>query len=158
MSLFDGVRIESIDGWNFDGLVGDWNSSSVALAKRQRDRLSQSGDPLFNDLVEILGNENSQDAWHIRTAEVHDLLAYVTMDYKLLHAVKHGSKQLDRLRLKTWILSPQELGVRLKMSRVPPDLLSHTDASFPVRAESHWPQERRRSGKRPIFKDALKRE
>jgi hypothetical protein len=156
MSVFDGARIESIDGWNFDGLLDDRGASSAALAKRQRDRLSQSGDRLFNDLVEILGNENSQDAWHIRTAEAHDLLAYVTMDYKLLRAVKLQSERLDRLMLRTWILSPQELGLRLKMGRVPPDLLSHTNAAFPVRADLNWPNEQRRSGKRPIFSDVGK--
>jgi hypothetical protein len=154
MSLLDGITLESVDGWCFVGLVEAVGATgSAALAKLQRDRLAASDDALFKRLVRVLGPKHSQDAWHIRTAEAHGMLAFVTMDYALLRLVENQREKLNALGLTTWIVSPEELGHRLGMVKLPPHLFSYNNASFPVRPDLSWPGERRRSGKRPIFSE-----
>ena len=44
---------------------------------------ARSTDSLHKELVRLLGNRNAKDAWHIRTADVHGLFCFLTMDFKL---------------------------------------------------------------------------
>lgn len=45
--------------------------------------LSECADPLFRSLVGLLGEQNSLDAYHIFTAEMHGLNAFLHFDLKL---------------------------------------------------------------------------
>jgi hypothetical protein len=69
-SLLDGLRIESLDGWNFDSFTtGGANVSDLRAA--QRKRLRASGDTLYETILRVLWSDvHSQDAWHIRTAQM----------------------------------------------------------------------------------------
>jgi hypothetical protein len=149
MSLFDGVSIESVDGWNFDSLIHARRNEDENLARLQRTRLSSSGDELYEKLMSIFGHENhSQDAWHIRTAEKHGCFAFITMDYKLLRILESHRSKIDKLNLRTRVLSPEQFGENFRIKPVAPYLFSYTNASFPVRSDLCWPDERRRSTRR----------
>jgi hypothetical protein len=143
-SLLDGLAIESVDGWNFDSLT--MRRATISnLQEAQRARLRSSGDPLYEGIVRALGSEtHSQDAWHIRTAQSHGMYALLTMDYSLVRLVGAQRKKLAQVGLTTRILTPSMLGVELGFGAVPPYLFSYTDASFPVRSDLCWPDERRR--------------
>ena len=138
LSLLDGLAIESVDGWNFDALtmVSD-------LQEAQRARLRSSGDPLYEAVLGALGASHSQDAWHIRTAQMHGMHALLTMDYSLVRLVDAQQKKLSQVGLTTRVITPTQLGLQLKIGEVPPYLFSYTDASFPVRPDLCWPDERR---------------
>jgi hypothetical protein len=66
-SLFQGLKIESIDGWVFSAMGPNWMNIPSAQ-DQQRERLRQSDDQLFHDLYGLLqqqlGKKCSQDAWH----------------------------------------------------------------------------------------------
>ena len=141
-SLLDGIQIESVDGWTFDFL----SEATVSdLQHAQRSRLQSSGDPLYEAILRALGSDkHSQDAWHIRTAQVHGMYALLTMDYALVRHASAQRKRLAQIGLTTQILTPGQLGAIFGFRAVPPYLFSYTDASFPVRPDLCWPDERRR--------------
>uniref|UniRef100_UPI001C204233 hypothetical protein n=1 Tax=Enterococcus faecalis TaxID=1351 RepID=UPI001C204233 len=63
------------------------------------------------------------DAWHIRTAERHELFCFLIMDRKLL-ATCHSQRKKEPLKsLKTKILSPQGFAAVLGMKSVAPRFL-----------------------------------
>lgn len=154
-SLFDGISIEPIDDWNFDALVHG-ERDPKELARIQRERLGGSNEALFHKLVEILGQKHSQDAWHICTAERHELFAYLTMDYKLLAAIDSQHVRLGKLGLKAMVVSPQRLAKKFRISSVSPNLFSYTGASFPVRSDLCIRDQRRRV--RPVSKTGESRQ
>jgi hypothetical protein len=146
-SLLDGLKIESLDGWNFDSLVHRRSRDGPSLAELQRARLDTSVDELYLSLRSILGPKHSQDAWHIRTAETHGQFAFMTMDYKLLKLMHQHERKIKSLNLNTKVLSPSDIADLLKIRTVPPHFFSYTDASYPVRPDICWPGERRRPSK-----------
>lgn len=148
-SLLDGLKIESLDGWNVDSLVHRRSREGPSLAELQRTRLDTSVDTLYLSIRNILGPKHSQDAWHIRTAEAHGLYAFLTMDYKLLKLMQQHEGKIGRLNLKTKVLSPSDIADLLEIRTVPPHYFSYTDASYPVRPDICWPDERRRPSKKP---------
>jgi hypothetical protein len=158
MSLFDGIPIDSIDDWNFDALIHGQRGPEE-LGRIQRERLHASSESLFQQITAILGPRQSQDAWHIWTAERHDLLAFLTMDYSLLATIESQRVKFDRLGLKTWVTSPEQLAKKLRISAVAPHLFSYSNASFPVRTDVHWPGKRRqvRAKRALIERSSIKR-
>lgn len=143
-SLLDGLEIKSIDGWAFDSFTTGGMSNSD-LGALQRDRLKQSGDPLYQRVLEALGNDkHSQDAWHIRTAQTHGMFGFLTMDYSLIRLVNSQKKRIIQAGVMTKILTPEILNSEFGLGSVAPYLFSFNNASFPVRADLHWPDQRRR--------------
>jgi len=114
---------------------------SVEEARDQR--LAQSTDPLFRSLVLQLGPRNSQDAWHIRTAEVNNMFCFLTMDFKLLKTMQACANTDPVRSLRTRVLTPEQLGNYLWLPPVSPTLLSFEDANSPIRPDLHWPDSKR---------------
>ncbi len=143
-SLLDGLKIESLDGWNFDSFTTGGATVSN-LRDVQRKRLKASSDTLYEAILRVLGSEvHSQDAWHIRTAQMHGMYALLTMDYSLVRLTDAQRKKLSQIGVTTRIVTPAQLGEEFGLGSVPPHLFSYTDASFPVRSDLHMPNERRR--------------
>lgn len=60
----------------------------------------------YASLVAVLGRKNSQDAWHIYTAEKHNLFCFLTMDFKLVTCLE-AQKNAPRIRsMKTAVMTP----------------------------------------------------
>ena len=128
-SVFRGVKVEC-----FDRLpLGSYTFTDLSDRHLQRARLKASDDPRFQAIVAQLGQGNSQDAWHIRTAEAHGCFCFLTMDFKLLKRV--GKKQLLEpfKSLRTKIMTPEALGKHLGLKPIPTHFFSYHDASFPLR-------------------------
>lgn len=148
VSLLDGLEIESLDGWNFDALTMR-RPTVTDLQEAQRARLQLSDDPLYEAILAVLGSKShSQDAWHIRTAQTHSMYALLTMDYSLVRLVEAQRSKLANAGLSVRVLTPTQLGLELGLGEVPPHLFSYTNASFPVRSDLCWPDERRRPTRR----------
>lgn len=145
-SLLSRSDIESVDGevWGRTLLSASFYGEQLSPQEAQRKRLADSHDVLFRSLLDALGPSNSQDAWHVRTAEVHGVPYFLTMDWKLIGALKAQSGRSVIKLLKTRVLTPTDLGKILGLMPFPPVLLSYNDASFFVRADLHMPDERRR--------------
>lgn len=142
-SLLNGLEIESLDGWNFDSFTNA-GATVADLRDIQRNRLRASEDPLYEAVLRVLGSEvHSQDAWHIRTAQLHGMYALLTMDYSLVRLVDAQRKKLNEIGITTRIMTPIALGEEFGIGIVPPHLFSYTGASFPVRSDLHMPNERR---------------
>lgn len=146
-SLFSGLKLESVDGSAPTTLGPSWMNLPT-VEQQQRRRLAQSDDQLFHDLYallrEQLGKKCDQDAWHIRTAERHGAICFLTTDRPLLLACKSLSKKEPLRSLKSKVMSPIELGAYLSIKPVAPHLLSYNDASWFVRMDRTMPGERRR--------------
>jgi hypothetical protein len=143
-SLMAGIQFPSIDGH----LTISRSSSYLASfnqAAEQRGRLQSSDDELFRAIVARLGTSNSQDAWHIRTAEIHGLFCFLTMDFKLARTVQSMSHLEPFRSLRTRIMTPAEFGRYLKLAPVSPHLFAYHQASFPVQTEFSMPGSQRRS-------------
>lgn len=147
-TLFAGVELECIDQ-----LEGGWmmGGGAAPLEEQQQARLNNSGDALYEALVNRLGPKQNLDAWHIRTAEKHGLFCFLTMDFKLRRTVERWKDYEPFKSMKTKVMTPTEFGEAFELIPVPPRLHSYTDASFFVRSDLHMPGEkrRRRSAYRP---------
>jgi len=142
-SLFAGLKLESVDGLVFP-TMGPSYLGLASARDQQRARLARSNDPLYLALLAQLGPKNSQDAWHIRTAEAHGLHCFLTMDFRL-HRTVRRLKECEPFRsLQTQVLTPVELGKWLGIAPLPPHIFSYTNASFQVRSDLCWPDGKRR--------------
>jgi hypothetical protein len=146
-SLFADIRMQRVDDLPPMTFGPRWMNLPT-LEEEQRERLARSKDPLFLDLLKVLGPRNSQDAWHIRTAEVHGMYCFLTMDFKLSKNIEERRNQEPVRSLRTRVMTPLQLGHHLWMLPVNPSLLSYNDASYPVRPDLHWPDAKRRRPKR----------
>jgi hypothetical protein len=146
-SLFADIRMERIDDLPPMTFGPRW-MNLPSLEDEQRERLARSTDPLYLDLVKVLGPRNSQDAWHIRTAEIHGMYCFLTMDFNLCKNIEERQYQEPVRSLRTRVMTPVQLGKHLWLLPVNPRLLSYNDASYPVRADLHWPEAKRRRPKR----------
>lgn len=146
-NLFADIQMERVDDLPSMTFGPRW-MNLPSLEEEQRERLARSRDPLYLDLVRLLGAKNSQDAWHIRTAEAHGMYCFLTMDFKLCKNIEERRNQEPVRSLRTRVMTPLQLGQRLWLLPVNPRLLSYNDASYPVRADLHWPEAKRRRPKR----------
>ena len=94
----------------------------------------------------MLGKRNSQDAYHIYTAEKEGLYCFLTMDFKLLKNIKSQVNNKIIKSLKTKILSPEDLGNELGLLPITLRAFSYHDASYPVREDLNWENSKRRGG------------
>jgi hypothetical protein len=145
LNLFGSVSLDSVDGIVFPQMGPTWMKLPSGK-EQQLTRLAQyeAVDPDYASLVDVLGRRNSQDAWHIRTAEKHRLFCFLTMDYGLLEIIKAQTGARRIKALKTRIMSPTDLGIYLGLRAIDPQILSYINASFPVRGDISWPNGRRR--------------
>lgn len=124
-NLFVNVPLEVIDDHTFPCLGPSWMKlPSPQDQLRQRLKNIQNEDPEYASLVAVLGAKNSQDAWHIRTAEKYGLYCFLTMDFKLIKTLD-AQRNSPRIRsLKTSVMTPSMLGKKIRLSPVAPrDLL-----------------------------------
>lgn len=146
--LFGGGELESVDGRHWESILGSPFQPRRSPREIQQERLAASEDPLYRALLEVLGPKNSQDAWHIRTAEAHGMLCFLTMDHRLIRAMQAQARHPVICSLKTRVLTPAALGKELGILPFPPVLLSYTNASYPVRTDVTQIGEKRRPARR----------
>lgn len=142
-SLFSDIKMESVDGF-VGPTLGPRYLNLPSAVEQQRERLGRSDDSLYAGLVQLLGNSNSQDAWHIRTAEVCGLFCFLSMDFSLMRCIRSRRNQEPLKSLKTRIMTPVEFGHHFGMLPVPPHVFAYTNASSPVRSDVCWPDGQRR--------------
>lgn len=132
-------ELECVDGSPWALLL----DRTLSQAGAQQKRLADSADERYHELVKVLGSNNTQDAWHLRTAEIHGLPYFLTMDYRLIRNI--AAQKRNRLvgSLTTEAITPSALGRKLGLVPYPPVLLSYTNASYPVRADLSLPEDKR---------------
>ena len=138
--IFEGIDIESVDGYeapNFD-LENFRNNPTINKVicstdkdplnmhpenmKKMNERISQSTDPLYKGLMKLLPKKSNFDAWHIRTAEVHGLFCFLTMDLKLCDAIEKNRSNEPIASLRTKVMTPAELGRYIGLSPIDPSI------------------------------------
>jgi hypothetical protein len=159
-SVLQMIRMESVDGLKFDyltigKLIGD---AEPALAQWQRERINRSGDPIHQAIMaQFVHEKHSQDAWHLRTAQVYGCQYLLTMDRALVRLYQQHQRKLIAAGITAEICTPTMLARRFKLPPVPPKLFSYNDASFWVRTDLTMPGEKRRrsKGKRGVTIDDI---
>lgn len=142
-SLFNDIPVETVDRLKGGWVIGPSWAKLPSLKDQQLARIEASDDPLYRALLNRLGEKQSLDAWHIATAERHEMLCFLTMDFKLRRTVERWKDAEPFRSMKTRVLTPEELGREWRITPVPPHLHGYDDASFPVRLDLHMPGERR---------------
>lgn len=145
-SLFSGVKFETIKDPQYSVVIGAYAGLPSVKGQRMK-RLEAKKDPLFQELVSVLGPKNSQDAWHIATAEHNHCYCFLTMDFRLIRNVRAQAKNRAIKSLRTRILTPEEFGREFSINPIPPRLFSYHNASFPVVHEENWPDSKRQRPK-----------
>jgi len=141
-NIFSDVNIESVDGYVGPTMVPS-HLRSPSAAEQQRTRLQNKDDPDYAALVHLLGPKNSQDAWHLLTAEKHGLFCFLTMDFPLCRSVLSRRLSEPLKSMRTRVMTPLEFGQHFRLLPIHPLVLSYNSASFPVRADLFWPDGRR---------------
>jgi hypothetical protein len=148
--LLSGVPFSVIDDKRkkYSRIIINVHGSDMDLANDQRTRLENNGEPLYRDLVRILGKKNSQDAYHIFTAEINNIFCFLTMDFNLLNIIKSQSNNEIIANLRTRVLSPQQFGVEFGLRKISPRLLSYYGLRTSVVNDLHMPNSKRRPRRR----------
>ncbi|MCY4613258.1 MAG: hypothetical protein OXB94_06540 [Nitrospira sp.] len=148
-SLLENTNIESVDGYDVPDCDLKYFSNNPTVDKfiystdidplgmypenkqKQRDRVSRSNDPLYKGLARILPKKANLDAWHIRTAEVHGLFCFLTMDFKLRNIIEQKKKKEPISSLRTMVLTPKEFGQHIGLWPIEPQIceLAESDAA-----------------------------
>jgi hypothetical protein len=145
LNLFAGVEIRSIDGYSFSRPDPYFPRKSPPV-EQQRTRLkAREADPTYAALLKHLGNKNSQDTWHLLTAERHEMFCFLTMDFAFSNNVKAQIKSSPLAAFKTLVLTPEEFGKLFLLRPVSPKLLSFGGDSAPIRIDHSMPLGKRRS-------------
>ncbi len=134
-NIFSDLDIPSIDGYHISHLASFGTPFlKEAPENLQRDRLRNVADPAYEILVKLMGARNSQDAFHLLTAERHQLFCFLTMDFKFRRTWESARKN-KAYPLTTPVMTPQEFGLSFGIKPVHPHILRYTQASFPVRPD-----------------------
>ena len=120
--LFKDSNIESVDGYDVPDFDLEYFSNNPTVDKlicstdidpleiypenkqKQRNRVSGSDDPLYKGLAKILPKTWNLDAWHIRTAEAHDLFCFLTLDCKLQRFFEQNRNKPPISSLRTKVM------------------------------------------------------
>jgi len=145
-SIFSDVAIDSVDGYAGPTL-GPSYLKLPTVREQQKARIDRASDELHKSLIAALGPKNSQDAWHIRTAELSGCYCFLTMDYRLRDAIESQRGNSAIKGLRTRVMTPFEFGREMKLMPVSPIVFSYTNADFFVRADVSWPDGVRRGGR-----------
>lgn len=149
-SMFSGLRMERLADPTYHMIIGPTGLGYSPLEDQRRDRLAAKSDPLFRSLCAVLGPKNSQDAWHITTAEQNACFCFLTMDFSLLRAMAAQRKNPVVASLKTRVLSPEQFGMLFGLRPISPRLYSYHRASYPVRADLNSPDSTRQKRQRSV--------
>ncbi len=136
--LFEGIDIDSVDGYEsikfdleyfrdnptineviYSTDIDPFDVHPDNMSNMNR-RLSQSSDSIYRDLAKLLPKKSNFDAWHIRTAEVHGLFCFLTMDFKLRGAIEKNRKKESIASLCTKVMTPAEFGRCVGLSPIDP--------------------------------------
>jgi hypothetical protein len=147
-SLFRDIKFETIRDSDYSMVIGSSYLGIPSIEEQRRKRLESKTDPLFRQLVSILGPNNSQDAWHIATAEHNDCYCFLTMDFKLINNVRAQAKNPIIERLRTKVLTPEEFGREFRIIPIPPRFFSYHNASYPVERKTNWKDSKRQKRRR----------
>ncbi|MCY4128043.1 MAG: hypothetical protein OXG15_02245 [Gammaproteobacteria bacterium] len=146
--LFDGIKIESVDGYDVPDFDLEHFRKNPRINKvicstdvdplgiypnnkeKQINRVSQSNDPLYLELAKLLPMKSNLDAWHIRTAEAHGLFCFLTMDFKLWRLVEKNKNKEPIASFHTKVMTPKEFGEHIGLWPVNPHIceLAERDA------------------------------
>ncbi|MBB3972834.1 hypothetical protein [Hansschlegelia beijingensis] len=135
--LLQNVDIKSIDGYAFPAAGSIWSGRPSAREQQQSRLKNRESDPLYIALIEQMGRKNNLDAWHICTAERHNLFCFLTMDFKLRRIVDANLHKEPFRSMRTRVMTPAELGEFLGLQPIRPALFSYHDASWFVRPDLH---------------------
>lgn len=80
-SLLQGVTVNYLADSNYQV---SFSSGNESIREQRKNRLGSIKDPMYQALVKVLGEKNSQDAHHIYTAEINNIYCFLTMDFRLL--------------------------------------------------------------------------
>lgn len=147
-SFFKDLNLEVIKDLDYTITIGPSHLGIPSLEEQRKQRLDAKTDPLYRSLVRVLGPRNSQDAWHITTAERNDCYCFLTMDFRLIKNVKAQSKNSVIKALKTKVMTPEEFGKRFNLVPINPRLYSYHLADYPVKHDTNWPGSKRRKPNR----------
>ena len=136
--LFDGIELSSVDGYDIPDFDLDHSRKNSTVNKvicssdvdplgiypgsreKQIKRISQSTDPLYMKLAKSLPIKSNFDAWHIRTAEMHGLFCFLTMDFRLRRVVEKNINKEPIASLNTKVMTPEEFGKHIGISPIDP--------------------------------------
>lgn len=147
-NLFGRGELPSLDGDPSDKIL----AAPFGFKSLPRDdikaALSKSNDELYSELVRVMGPKHSQDAWHIRTAEVHGMYCFLTMESRMLK-IMHAQRNRPIIKsLKTRVMSPKMLGEALRLRPIELRHFDYQNSSWFVRPDLHWEGEKRPSTRR----------
>lgn len=114
-----------------------------SLEEQRKDRLALKSDPLYHDLIRVLGKKNSQDIWHIVTAERNDCYCFLTMDFRLVKNLEAQKNNPVVRSLKTKVLTPEQFGLEVNLPSISPRFYSYHMADCPVNSELNWHDSKR---------------
>ena len=145
LNLFGGLEIKSIDGHVFSRR-DPYSQNQQSHAEQQRARLkSRESDPTYAAMLDHLGRKkNTQDAWHLLTAERHAMFCFLTMDFKFRENIRAQIKSSPLNSFRTIVLTPEEFGRTFSLRPIPPRLLSFNGDRVPVRSDLAMPAGKRR--------------
>ena len=144
LSIFQGLKIEAIDDPEYSMVISS-NLGASDLVEQRRKRLASRSDPLYHNLIKVLGPKNSQDIWHIVTAERNGCYCFLTMDFRLIRNVRAQEKNKVIQSLRTKVITPEEFGMEFSIVPLSPRLFSFHGASFPVVADKNWKNSKRQN-------------
>ncbi len=142
-SLFRNITFETIKDTQYSVIYGVTGLPRATPKEQRFRRLKEKTDPLFKELLSVLGPNNSQDAWHIATAEQNHCYCFLTMDFQLIRNIRAQAMNKTIQSLKTLILTPEEFGRRFSIIPIRPRMFSYHNASFPVIHKENWPDSKR---------------
>ena len=141
-SMFRDLPIETIKDQEYSMIIAP-SLGVPSLEEQRRERLKSKTDSLYLDLIKVLGPKNSQDAWHIFTAERNECYCFLTMDFRLIRNVRAQERNKVIQSLRTKVITPEEFGREFSVAPLSPRLFSFHEASFPVVPESNWADSKR---------------
>ncbi|TMO07815.1 hypothetical protein CWB60_07145 [Pseudoalteromonas sp. S327] len=144
-SLFRGVNMRIFHDRDYTFVIG---SGSRSFEDQRIDRLASKSDPLYHELVRVLGRKNSQDIWHILTAERNSCYCFLTMDFKLIKNIEAQKNNPVVKSLKTRVLTPEKFGLELSLPPISPRFYSYHHADFPVNTKFNWHNSKRQKPKK----------
>ncbi len=136
--LFDGIDIESVDGYEVSNFDLEYIRNNPIINKVvystdidpfnmypenkeiMNERITQSTDPIYQELAKLLPKKSNFYAWHIRTAEAHGLFCFLTMDFKLRGAIEKNKNKEPIASLRTKVMTPAEFGKHIGLSPIDP--------------------------------------
>jgi hypothetical protein len=142
LNLLSEIELQPIDGY-FLSEIGGGTSDFPHARDSIKSFLDGMDDQRYKDIRCALGAHDTQDAWHIRTAEKFGALCFLTMDYSLLETLNRRRDNVVISSLTTKVWSPAALGEYLGLEQVSPNLISHYRADGPIRNEVDTPGQKR---------------